>query len=119
VLLGVLVVVGWGLDLLVTTTVSRRAGASWPAVAAAIVLGVGGGMVGSGLAPLVGSLLGAAAGAVIGMVVVEYLLKRRWRTALRSSGGYLAGCALAKAAEVALALVMVGLFVWQAFVAPP
>jgi uncharacterized protein YqgC (DUF456 family) len=116
--LGVLVVVGWGLDLFFTATISRQAGASWRSVGAAILLGFVGGAIGSAAAPVMGSVLGAAVGAVVGMVIVEYLIKRRWSTALRSSGGYLAGCLIAKGAEVALALAMIAIFVWQAFFAP-
>jgi uncharacterized protein YqgC (DUF456 family) len=119
VVLAIVVVSSWVLDLAVTATVSRTAGASWRSVAAALALGLVGGALGSGIAPVGGSLLGALAGAVIGIVVVEYLVQRRWATALRSSGAYLVGCALAKAAEVALAVTMVAIFVWQAFLVPP
>lgn len=116
--LGLLVLVGWCLDLVLTATISRRAGASWRSVAGAIVLGFVGGALGSGLAPVVGSLFGAAIGAVTGMIIVEYLVKRHWRPALRSSSGYLAGCALSKAAEAVLAVSMVAIFAWQAFISP-
>ena len=116
--LGILVIIGWGLDLFFTSTISRRAGASWRSVAVAIVSGFAGGLFGTQIVPIVGSVLGAAIGASLGMIAAEFFIKRRWRTALRSSGGYLMGCAISKAAELVLALAMIGIFAWQAFFSP-
>ena len=54
--LGVLAVLAWGTDLLMTTTFSRRAGVSWRSIGAAIVGGLLGGFFLSGI-PVLGTIL--------------------------------------------------------------
>jgi len=107
--LGLLAAGAWGADLFFTTVATRRAGVSWKAIGGAIAGGIIGGFWLSGLA-VVGALFGVLIGALLGLFLVETLDKRDWRAAWRGVRSYLAGSLLATAAEFAIALVMVGLF---------
>ncbi len=115
IVLGALTLIAWSSDLFLNAVVSRRAGASWKSIGGAIVGGIAGGLLLSGWIPVLGTLLGAAAGGVAGMWAVEYLDKRNFRAARAAVRAYLASMALAAALEVTLAIVMIGIFVWQAF----
>ena len=114
-LLGLMTIVAWASDLFLNTVVSRRAGASWKSIGAAIIGGFAGSLLLSGWIPVLGTILGAAAGAMIGMWLSEYLDKRDWTAALRAVRAYVASMALSAALELALSLTMLGIFVWQAF----
>ena len=72
--LGVLTIAGWGLNLVVTPAISRRAGVSWRAIGGAIVGGFLGGIFLSAL-PIIGTLFGALIGAIAGMWFVEYRIR--------------------------------------------
>lgn len=110
-----LTILAWSSDLLLTTVLSRRVGASWKAILGAILGGLAGGVFFGGWIPILGTLLATIAGAVLGMVAMEMLDKRNLRLAIRSSQGYLLAVLASSAVEAALALVMILLFVWQAF----
>ena len=73
--LGVLAALAWAADLWLTTLFSRRTGVSWRAILGAVVCGILGGFLLSGL-PIIGTLFGALLGAVIGLFLIEYWLKR-------------------------------------------
>ncbi len=77
--------------------------------------GVAGGILLTGIFPVVGSLGGALAGALIGLIVVEYYDKRRWGAALRAAAGYAIGWLVSNAVELALCVLMLGIFAWRAF----
>lgn len=112
--LGLLAALAWASDLFFTTTLSRRAGVSWRAIAGALVCGVLGGIVLSGV-PVLGTLFGALIGAVVGMLVIERSIKGEWPAAWAAVRAYVAATALSTGFELVVALLMVGVFVWQAF----
>ena len=116
VLLGFMVVITWGSDLLLTTAISRRAGASKKAVLGAIVGGILGGLFLTTVFPVLGTILGGIAGAVIGILLVEILTRRNLGLALKSAGGYILGYLASAALQLTLCLLMIGIFVLQAFV---
>lgn len=97
-----------------TTAFTRKSGASWKAISASIVFGLLGGIFLSGL-PVIGTLFGALLGALVGMFLVEWLDKRAWRQALGASVSYLVGAITSKIVEIIIGGLMLGVFVWQAF----
>ncbi len=112
--LGVLALLAWGADLWLTTLLSRRSGVSWKAIAGAIVCGIAGGILLVEI-PVIGVIFGALLGAMLGMLAIEWYDKRSLRAALRATWGYLVGSLAASALEIVIALIMVGLFFWQAW----
>jgi uncharacterized protein YqgC (DUF456 family) len=115
VVLFVLTVAAWASDIVITTALTRRAGASWKAVLGAIVGGILGGVFFGGWIPIVGTVVATVAGAVIGILATEYLDKRNWAQARQASKGYIAGFILSSIFEAALAVLMIVVFAWQAF----
>jgi uncharacterized protein YqgC (DUF456 family) len=113
--LGILTVIAWSSDLVLTSVFSRRMGASWKAVLGAIVGGLIGGLLLGGWIPIVGTLLATILGAIAGMVAVEALDKRDLRVALRATQGYMVGVLASSLLEATLAIVMILIFAWQAF----
>ncbi len=116
--LGGIVALTWVSDRLLSALATRKAGASWKTVVAALVGGLIGGLVLTGVVPVVGTLAGAALGAFIAIVLVELLQERPWRQALRFGVGYCLGALAAAFLNLILCLVMLAIFIWQAFVAP-
>lgn len=112
--LGALLLLAWGSDLLLSTLGSRYAGAGWRAVAAAILGGVLGGILFSGLLPLVGTIMGTIVGAVAGILAVEYYEQRDWGRAFQAGKGYVLGYLAASALKLLLSLAMLAIFAWQA-----
>lgn len=115
IILGVLMVLAWTSDLFMSTFGTRRAGASWKAVAGAIVGGIVGAVLLTGVLPIIGTILGTILGAVIGILVIEYYDKGNWRQALRASRGYIFGSLAARVLELFLSLLMIAIFAWKAF----
>ena len=113
--LGVLMVLAWTSDLVLTTLGTRKAGASWKAVAGAIMGGIVGAILLSGVIPVIGTILGTILGALIGVLLIEYYDKRNWGQAYRASKAYILGSLAGRALEVFLSLLMIAIFVWQAF----
>jgi uncharacterized protein YqgC (DUF456 family) len=114
-LLLLLALVAWASDFLINMLVSRKAGASWAAIFASIAGGIVGGLALNGVIPILGSLLGAAIGAIGGMFAVEYWRTREWRKAGVAVRSYLGSMVIASMIEIAIAVTMVGLFAWRAF----
>jgi uncharacterized protein YqgC (DUF456 family) len=114
IVLGLIALLAWASDLFLTTVISRRSGASWKAIGGAIVGGLIGGILLSGVVVL-GTVLGALIGALGGMWLVEYWDKRNSQAAAAAVKAYAAGVLLAALVEMTLALVMLGIFIWQAF----
>jgi len=112
ILLGLMALVAWGADLMFSTVLSRRAGASWKSIGGAIVGGIVGGILLGGSPPILGSLFGAILGAMIGMYLVELYDKRNRRSAAAAVRAYLASMILGAATEFGIAVAMVGIFVW-------
>ncbi len=77
-----------------------------------------GGIFFGGWIPIIGTLVATLAGAVLGMVTIEFLDKRDLRLALRSTQGYMLAVLASSALEALLALAMILIFVWQAFLSP-
>ncbi len=114
IVLGVLAVAAWGSDIFLSTVMSRRAGASWKAIIGAIVGGILGAVALSWV-PILGSILGAILGAVGGMWLVEYQEKGSTQAATTSVQAYVSSLVVAAIVEMTLAIVMVAIFIWQAF----
>lgn len=114
-LLGVLTMVAWGSDLLLTLLIGRKIGTSWKALFGAIAGGLIGGIFFGGWIPVIGTVVATIAGGVIGIVLVEYVDKRNWQAAWRASKGFIASFALSNALEATLAILMIVIFVWQAY----
>lgn len=114
-LLGLLTILAWSSDLILTAVFSRRMGASWKAVLGAILGGFAGGILFGGWIPIVGTLVATVLGAVAGMVAMEVFDKRDLRLALRSTKGYVVGVLASSLLEAVLAVVMILVFIWQAF----
>jgi uncharacterized protein YqgC (DUF456 family) len=115
VVLGIVVLLAGASDLVLTTFGSRKAGAGWKTVAGAIAGGIVGAILLSGVLPVIGTVLGTILGAVMGITVVEFYEKRDWRQAFQVSKGYILGSLAARGLEVFLSLLMIAIFVWQAF----
>jgi uncharacterized protein YqgC (DUF456 family) len=113
-LLGLLAVISWGSDILLSTVMSRRAGASWRSILGGIVGGLVGAVILSAL-PILGTILGAILGAVAGMWLVEYWSKGNTAAATTAVQAYLASVVVAALVEMVIALIMVGIFAWRAF----
>lgn len=114
IVLGVLALVAWGSDIFLSTVMSRRAGASWKAILGGIVGGLLGAMVLSAL-PILGTVLGAILGAIAGMWIVEYWDKGNTQAATTAVQAYVASVIFAAILELTIALLMVGIFAYQAF----
>jgi uncharacterized protein YqgC (DUF456 family) len=113
-LLGVLTATAWGAELVITTALTRRAGASWRTVAGAVAGGLLGGLLLGAAFTIVGVLFGAAIGAVVGVLFVERVWNRRaWPDAWRVSRSYLAGCMLGRVVEFSLSALMILIVVLQ------
>ena len=109
VVLGVMALLAWGADLLLTATFSRRAGVSWRSIGAAIVCGLLGGIFLSEI-PVLGTIFGALIGAAVGMWLMEYADKRNVGQAFAAVRTYMVGTFLSSVFEIVLALAMVGIF---------
>jgi uncharacterized protein YqgC (DUF456 family) len=114
-ILGVLMVLAWTSDLVLSTYGTRRAGASWKAIAGAIVGGIMGAVLLTGVVPVIGTVVGTILGAVMGILLIEYYDKGDWRQAMRASKGYIFGSLAARVLELFLSLLMVAIFAWKAF----
>ena len=115
VLLLLLAMFAWASDVLINLLVSRKAGASWRAIFGAIVGGILGGVLLSGILPVVGSLVGALVGALAGTFAVEYLNTGDTQAAFTAMRAYVGSMIIASILEVIIAIAMVSLFAWQAF----
>ena len=110
----VLAVAAWWSDLFLSTVMSRRAGASWKAILGAIVGGLVGAMLLSGV-PIFGTILGALLGAMAGMWIVEYFDKGNHEAATTAVQAYVGSVLVAALVEMVIALLMVGIIVARVF----
>lgn len=85
---------------------ARRGGASWLSLAVGFVLS----LIGTFLLPPIGFLLGA----IVGVIGTELLISRDARQALKAGGGWLVGWVLSLLLQASVALVMLGIVLWQA-----
>jgi uncharacterized protein YqgC (DUF456 family) len=115
ILLGLLALTAKALDLALTTGMSRRAGVSWHAIGAALLGALVGGVLLTGVLPLIGTFIGAILGGVAAMWMVENYIRKDSRAATAAVRVYLSGVGLSAVAQFVLSLLMVLIFVWQAF----
>ncbi|HNS49580.1 MAG TPA: DUF456 domain-containing protein [Anaerolineae bacterium] len=105
--IGLLALLATGIDFLTSSLGAKAGGASgWSIVA---------GLIGGLLGTLVFALPGGIVGALASVLLVEYARLREWKPAAKSSAGWLAGWLLSSVVRFAIALVMIGVFVWQVF----
>ncbi len=109
-----LLAIGFVLDLVLTPAISRRAGVSWRAIGGAIVGGLLGGIFLSVL-PVIGTLFGALLGAILGMWFIEYRIRGDENAATAAVRAYISGVAVTTVLNLLLALVMIAIFLWQAW----
>jgi len=84
---------------------ARKTGASWLAIAVALVLGV----AGTFILPPFGGILFAA----VGIFVVEWIHQKDFKEGLKSTKGILKGCGLAVVARFFIGVIMIGLWaIW-------
>jgi uncharacterized protein YqgC (DUF456 family) len=101
VVLAVLTLLSFAIDFMASSYGAKRVGASWLAMAGAVVGTIVGIFFG-----IPGLLLGPFVGAVAG----EYLTRRDWTQARRAGFGAWLGFILGTAGKLALTFAMVGLF---------
>jgi uncharacterized protein YqgC (DUF456 family) len=99
-------------SLLGLVYVSRKGATKW-GVLGAFVGGLAGGIAGTAVIPVVGSVVFAFAGAFAGAVLLEYLFYRSLDRALRTGFFAFVGKLLAALAKFALALGILGLFIYR------
>ena len=109
-----LAALSWCSDLVVTTLVARKAGAGWLGVLAAIAGGVAGAFLGGVIIPVAGAVIGTLIGAATAMLLIEYRAKRDWGLAWQAAGAYILGYVVSSIVQLAICLVMIGVFVVQA-----
>lgn len=105
----------WSSDLVLVTVFNRRMGVSWKAIFAAIVGGLIGGIMFGGWIPIIGTIIATVVGAIIGIVLLETLDKRDFRLGLQASQGIILAYVVSSLLEACLAVVMILVFIWQAF----
>lgn len=104
-LLLLLVLLSEGGDWWLSNAGARRGGASWQALLVGALLG----LIGLVALPPFGFLIGS----VVGVAGTEMLRARDGRRALRAGSGWLAGWLLSMALQGTVALVMLGIILWQ------
>lgn len=104
-ILGALTAAGLTAEWWLSNVTAQRAGASWPALLAGMVLGLGG--------LIFFSLPGLIVASMVGIVGVEILRIRDVRRAARAGGGWLIGWMLALLIEGSIVAVMLGIVVWR------
>ena len=63
---------------------------------------------------IAGAILGTLLGAAAGMLFVEYRARRDWGLAWKAAAAYIIGYILSSLVQLAICLVMIAIFVWQA-----
>lgn len=142
--LALLTVIAWGADLGLSFISSRRSGAGWRSIGVSILGGIAGAILLSSI-PVAGTFVGAAVGSITALWLMEYRRARRSSTvpapgesgdvesafdvgsgvessarahrqaATQAVKGYVSGFLLAMAVEFAISVMMISIFVWQAF----
>ncbi len=108
--LGLLTLVATSADIWASSIGAKMGGASvW-----SVLVGLVAGLVGF----VVLSLPGAIIGAVLGVLLTEIVRVGDWRKALKAGSGWVVGWAVSTVFQLAVGLIMVAIFVWQALQAP-
>ena len=111
--LSALGVIGLTSDLWTSQIGATAGGASWKSMLVGIVGGAVGGLVGL-LFFGVGAIPGAILGALLCVVLMERREGKTWEEASKAAGGWLLGCLLSSAIQAVIAVLMIGIFAWQA-----
>lgn len=101
-----LMLFGYGLNLLITHLGAAQTGASWQALSASLALATAGFFV----IPIIGALIGAVAG----VFLVEYSRRKNARQAWRVTTGALFGFAIGFGLQITMGVLMI--LVWAAWV---
>ena len=135
--LAALTIISWGADLGLSLISSRRSGAGWRSIGVSIL----GGLVGAillSVVPFFGTFIGAAVGSMSALWLMEYRRAQLSAAAANGAGvelaptdannrrsnraaatqavkGYLSGFFLAMVVEFVISVMMLSIFVWQAF----
>jgi uncharacterized protein len=110
--LTVLAVIGTTSDFWLSQGLGRAGGASGQAMLAGMVLGLAGLIIGLFFAGI-GALPGALLGTLAGIIGVEYRRRRTLFGAAKAGAGWLIGYLLSALVEFVIAIVMIGVFIWQ------
>jgi uncharacterized protein YqgC (DUF456 family) len=104
--LGLLTLVATTADIWASSVGAKVGGASgW-----SVVLGLVGGLVGFVLFTLPGAIIGA----ILGVLLTEILRVGNLRQAFKAGSGWALGWILSTVVQLAIGLIMVAIFVWQA-----
>ncbi len=114
IILAVLTIIAWGSDLALTAISSRRSGTGWRSIAVSILGGLAGAALLS-VVPVIGTVIGAILGAITALWYMEYQAKGDRDAATAAVRAYLGGYLLAMAVELGIAVLMVIVFITQAF----
>lgn len=113
-ILAVLTLIAWGSDLALTAMSSRKSGTGWRSILVSILGGIGGAAVLS-VIPVIGTVLGAILGTVTALWYMEFQAKGDREAATKAVRAYIGGYLLAMVVELGIAILMVAVFVTQAF----
>lgn len=105
----------WSSDLILVTVFNRRMGVSWKAISSAIAGGLVGGIVFGGWIPVIGTIVATVVGAIVGIVIIESIDKHDFRLGLKASQGVIVAYVVSSLLEACLAVLMILVFIWQAF----
>ncbi len=104
-LLTLLMLLATGIDLVAGWFGAKKGGASWPAVAIGLVVGL--------IGLIFFNAIGAIVGAIIGIMGYEYSQYQDWSRAWKAAWGYLKGMLVSLISRFLLSVAMVAIFVWQ------
>ncbi len=107
-----LAVFGLAADYVMGQAIGRVAGASWQALAAGMVGGTIGFLVGLFIGGI-GALPAGVLGTLAGILLVEYRRRRDVWGATKAGGGWLLGCVIGRGIQLLLGFAMIMLFAWQ------
>mgnify|MGYP000872163690 CR=1 FL=1 len=112
IVLGLLYLLGEGMEFLTVITGARSFGASKAGVAGAVSGGVAGAVIGAGFFGI-GAIAGMFGGIVLGAFAAEFMARRGFRQSLQSGLGSVLGRAGSIAVKLAVAFCMIGFMIYQ------
>jgi uncharacterized protein YqgC (DUF456 family) len=111
--LSALGLIGVTTDIWTSQVGATVGGASWRSMLVGLLGGTIGALVGL-LFLGVGAVPGAILGALLGVLLMEWRAGKDWEQASRAAGGWLIGCLLSSVFQAIIAVLMIGIFAWQA-----
>lgn len=117
IILTILMVIGVVADVVTGHVGTRWGGASWLAITVGFLLGLLLGILSTifSINPIIGCFSGAV-GMLLGLFAVEWWRNDDYTTAIKALKGYCAGTTLGIIAKIAVALLMIGVFLLRVFV---